>query len=59
MEKVIAEAEAEVERTESIANDESQMNHHQKHANACADVATAHENVRVLYDRWAELEEMQ
>ncbi len=59
MEQAIAEAEAEVERTEAIANDEEVLADHQKHAKACADVANAHESVRGLYDRWAELEGLQ
>ena len=59
MEQAIADAEAEVVRTESITNDELVMDDHQKHARACADVARAHETVRVLYARWAELEGMQ
>jgi ATP-binding cassette subfamily F protein uup len=59
IEQAIAEAETEVERAEAIANDETVLGDHQKHAAACVDVAGAHENVRVLYDRWAELEGMQ
>ncbi|MBT4524203.1 MAG: ABC-F family ATP-binding cassette domain-containing protein [Phycisphaerae bacterium] len=59
MEKSIADAEAEVARSESVANDEIVMSAHQKHSNACADVASAHEHVRMLYSRWTELEEMQ
>ncbi len=59
MEQAIAEAEAEVERTEAIANDENIMVDHKKHSLACADVASAHERVRELYNRWAELEGMQ
>jgi hypothetical protein len=59
MEQAIAEAEAEVERTEAIANDENVMVDHKKHSLACADVASAHERVRELYNRWAELEGMQ
>ena len=59
MEKAIADAEAEVARSESVANDEIVMADHQKHSKACADVASAHEHVHVLYKRWAELEEMQ
>ena len=59
MEQAIAVAEAEVERAEVAVNDESVMADHQKHAKACAEVASAHETVRVLYARWAELEEMQ
>jgi len=59
MENAIADAEIEVEKTEAIANDETVMADHQKHAKACADVASAHEAVRVLYNRWAELEDMQ
>jgi ATP-binding cassette subfamily F protein uup len=58
MEHAIAVAEAEIKRTESIANDEAVMADHQKHADACAGVALAHEAVRVLYARWAELEAM-
>jgi ATP-binding cassette subfamily F protein uup len=59
MEKSIADAEAEVARSESVANDEIVMADHQKHSKACADVASAHEHVRMLYSRWTELEEMQ
>ena len=59
MEKAIADAEANVEKAEAIANDEAVMADHQKHAVACAEVASAHEVVRVLYERWAELEGMQ
>jgi hypothetical protein len=59
MEQAIAEAEAEVERTEAIANDENVMVDHKKHSLACGDVASAHERVRELYNRWAELEGMQ
>jgi ATP-binding cassette subfamily F protein uup len=59
MEKAIAVAEAEVERTEKIANDELVVADHKKHAKACSDVANAHEKVRSLYDRWTELEGMQ
>ena len=59
MEMAIADAEANVEKAEAIANDEAVMANHQKHANACAEVASAHEAVRVLYERWAELEGMQ
>ena len=58
MEHAIAVAEAEIKRTEAIANDEAVMADHQKHADACAGVALAHEAVRVLYARWAELEAM-
>ncbi|MDP6692778.1 MAG: hypothetical protein QF444_00500, partial [Phycisphaerales bacterium] len=58
MEDAIAKAEAEVERSEAIANDESVMADHQKHSKACTAVAQAHERVRKLYERWAELEEM-
>lgn len=58
MEQMIADAEAEVERTETVANDETVITDHQKHAEACADVANAHEKVRELYRRWAELESM-
>jgi ATP-binding cassette subfamily F protein uup len=59
MEGAIAEAEREVERAESAANDETIIANHQKHAKACSDVAQAHEKVRKLYERWAELERMQ
>ena len=59
MEQAIADAEAEIERAEQLANDEQVMADHQKHTKACADVATSHEAVRVLYARWAELEELQ
>ncbi len=59
MEQAIAVAEAEVKRSESVANDEAIMADHQQHAKACAEVASAHETVRVLYARWAELEGMQ
>jgi ATP-binding cassette subfamily F protein uup len=59
MEHAIADAEAEVKRSESVANDQIIMADHQKHAHACAEVASAHETVRVLYARWAELEGMQ
>jgi len=59
MEQAIADAEAEVARTEMIANDETLMQNHQMHAAACAEVAKAHENVQVLYSRWAELEDLQ
>ncbi len=59
MEQAIADAESEVERTEAIANDETVMADHQKHAKACADVAMAHQKVQELYSRWAELEGMQ
>jgi len=59
MEQAIAVAEAEVERTEKIANDELVVADHKKHAKACSDVANAHEKVRALYDRWTELEGMQ
>jgi len=59
MEKAIADAESEVERTERIANDEAVLLDHQKHLLACADVASAIEKVRALYSRWAELEGMQ
>lgn len=59
MEKSIADAEAEVARSESVANDEIVMADHQKHSKACADVASAHEHVRVLYNRWTELERMK
>ena len=59
MEQAIAGAEVEVERSESIASDENVMADHQKHSKACAEVASAHEKVRELYARWAELEGMQ
>ena len=59
MEQAIAVAEAEVERTEKIANDELVVADHKKHAKACSDVANAHDKVRALYDRWTELEGMQ
>ena len=59
MEGAIAKAESEVERAESIANDETVIADHQKHSEACTAVAQAHEKVRKLYERWAELEEMQ
>ncbi len=59
MEQAIAVAEAEVERTESIANDEEVIADHQQHAEACKNAANAHEAVRVLYQRWAELEAMK
>jgi len=59
MEDAIAKAENEVEEAEAIANDESIISDHQKHAKACAVVADAHERVRILYQRWAELEGMQ
>ena len=59
MEQAIADAEAKVEKAEVIANDEAVMANHQKHAKACSEVAIAHEAVRVLYERWAELEGMQ
>ncbi|HIB50888.1 MAG TPA: ABC-F family ATP-binding cassette domain-containing protein, partial [Phycisphaerales bacterium] len=58
MEQAIAAAEAEVERAEAIANDEQVMADHHKHTKACEDVASTHEKVRTLYDRWAELEAM-
>jgi hypothetical protein len=32
---------------------------HQKYSEACSDVAGAHESVRKLYERWAELEKMK
>lgn len=56
MEQTIAAAEVEVERAEVIASDEQVMADHHKHTKACEDVASAHEKVRTLYDRWAELE---
>lgn len=56
MEQAIADAEAEVKRTEAIANDEDVIAAHQQHVEACKDAANAHEAVRVLYQRWAELE---
>ena len=59
MEEAIAIAEVDIERAEAIANDENVISNHQEHAKACADVAAAHEVVRVLYERWAELEAMQ
>jgi ATP-binding cassette subfamily F protein uup len=59
MEKAIAQAEAEVERTELIASDETVVADHLLHATACAAVAEAHETVRALYARWAKLEAMQ
>ena len=59
MEQAIADAEAEVKRTEGIANNEAVIADHQKHAKACAEVAGAHEQVRVLFERWAELEHMK
>ncbi len=59
MEQAIAEAEAHLEQAEAIANDDQVVQDHQKHAKACDDVATAHEKVRMLYDRWAQLEGMQ
>ncbi|MDG1136978.1 MAG: ATP-binding cassette domain-containing protein, partial [Phycisphaerales bacterium] len=59
MEQAIAVAEAEVERAEVAVNDSAVMSDHQKHAKACAEVASAHNAVRILYARWAELEGMQ
>jgi ATP-binding cassette subfamily F protein uup len=56
MEQAIADAEAEVVRTEAIANDEDVIAEHQKHVEACKNAAKAIEAVRVLYQRWAELE---
>ena len=53
------DAEAEVERPEKIDNNEQVVADHQKHAKVCADLASAHETVCVLHDRWAELEAMQ
>ena len=58
MEQAIADAEAEVERTEAIANDEDVIAAHLQHFEACKKAANAHEAVRVLYQRWAELEGM-
>ena len=59
MDQAIASAENEVKRAESIVHDESVISDHKKHAEACSAVACAHEAVRVLYDRWTELEAMQ
>jgi len=59
MEMAIADAEEKVKKAEAIANDETVLANHQKHVKACSDVASAHETVRVLYARWAELEGMQ
>jgi hypothetical protein len=59
MEQAIAVAEAEVERAEAAVNDSAVMSDHQKHAKACAEVASAHNAVHILYARWAELEGMQ
>jgi ATP-binding cassette subfamily F protein uup len=59
MELAIANAEAEIERAELIANDEVVIADHQKHAAACVAVAQAHESVQILYARWAELEAIQ
>ncbi len=58
MEQAIADAEAEVERTEATANDEDIIADHQKHAEACKCAANSHDAVRALYQRWAELEAM-
>ena len=58
MEIAIADAEAEVERAELLSNDSQVMADHEKHSKACENVANAHEKVRALYERWAQLENM-
>jgi len=59
MEQAIADAELNVEQAELIVNDEQIIQDHHKHIKACADAAIAHEIVKNLYERWAELEKLQ
>ncbi len=59
MEQAIADAELNVEKAELILNDEQIIQNHQKHIKACEEAAIAHDTVKKLYDRWAELEELQ
>lgn len=59
MEQAIAEAEMVVERAEKIANDEVIIANHEEHTKACLNLAVAHETVKKLFKRWAELEKLQ
>jgi len=59
MEQAIADAEANVLRAEMNATQDDVTANHQKYSEACSDVAGAHESVRKLYERWAELEKMK
>ena len=59
MEEAILEAEAAVERLESEAADPALAEDHVLASKRYAALAEAHEEVRRLYDRWAELEAMQ
>lgn len=59
MEETILEAETEVERLESIANDASTSADHQRSAAAFTDLSSAQDRVRELYARWSELESIQ
>ena len=59
MEQAILEAEARVEALEKEAADPSVIADHARHAEACRKLGSAHDLVRRLYDRWAQLEDMQ
>ena len=59
MEVSIGHAELKVQESEGTVNDPLVMDDHQRHAEACKELAQAHEMVRDLYKRWAELEAMQ
>ena len=59
MEEEIARAEKELKHAEAIANDDSIVADHRKHAEACDAVAKSHEAVNTLYARWEELESMR
>jgi ATP-binding cassette subfamily F protein uup len=59
MEQAIADAEANVLKAEMNATQDDVIANHQKYSEACSDVASAHESVRKLYERWAELEKLK
>ena len=59
MEDAILEAEVGLKRAESLAEDPAVVADHRRHAEACAEFSKAQVRVRMLYDRWAELESMK
>ena len=58
MEETILAAEAELETLQSDAGDPKIMSDQARFAEVCAKLAQTQERVRILYDRWAELEAM-
>ncbi len=59
MEAAILDAEAKVEQLTEQSGDPAVIADHVKHAAVCAELGDAQQEVRRLYDRWAELEAMR